>query len=122
VATPFTTPGVEFYDALRVYCVLAGTLVALGAIVQFLAVQPGLSARIQRARATFIVGTILLLAADINVELDRFGQPPLRFRLFSITAGVTVLLLWLMFEQQARHHDPEDRLRDMRRDDDRPGR
>jgi hypothetical protein len=111
VAVPFTTPGMEVFDAFRVYCVVGGVVVTLGMIVQFLALQPGISARLQRARATFILGTTLLLAADIDVEFERFGLPPMPFRLFAITAGVTVLLLWLVFEQCARRHDPADRLR-----------
>lgn len=111
MTAPFTTPGLELIDGLRVYCVVAGVVVALGMVVQFLALQPGISARLQRARATFIAGTTLLLAADIDVEFERFGLPPMPFRLFAITAGVTVLMLWLVFEQCARRLDPTDRLR-----------
>lgn len=111
MTAPFTTPGLELIDGLRVYCVVAGVVVALGVVVQFLALQPGISARLQRARATFIAGTTLLLAADIDVEFERFGLPPMPFRLFAITAGVTVLLLWLVFEQCARRRDATDRLR-----------
>jgi hypothetical protein len=111
---PFTTPGLEVYDALRLFCVVGGIAAEIGMVVQFLALQPGLSPRIQRARATFIVGTFLLLAAEIGVELDRFGKPALPFRLFTNTAGVAVLLLWLVFEQRARRHDPADRLRQIK--------
>lgn len=120
VTAPFTTPGLQIYDGLRVFCVVGGTIVLVAMIVQFLAVQPGLSPRIQRARGAFIIGTFLLLVADVNVEIERFGKPPLMLRLTASTLGVVVLLLWLVFEQQARRYDPRDRLRRMCEDPDRP--
>jgi hypothetical protein len=111
VAPPFTTPGLEFYDALRVFCVVGGTVVAIGMVVQFLALQSGISRRLQRARGTFILGTFFFVLSDINVEVERFGQPPLMVRLVASTAGVATLLAWMVFEQQARRRDPQDRLR-----------
>lgn len=116
---PFTTPGLELIDGLRLYCVAGGIAALMGMLVQFLALQPGLSRRIQRARGTFIAGTFFVLLAETGVNIDRIGYPPLMFRLVTNTAGVTVLLAWLVFEQQARHHDPADRLRHMR-DPERP--
>jgi hypothetical protein len=107
---PFATPGMVLLDAIRLYCVVGGIVVTLGMVAQFIAHQPGISVRLQRARATFIFGTVLLLAADISVELERFGKPPLVFRLSCITVGVTVMIVWIVLEQIARHRDPEDRL------------
>lgn len=120
-ALPFATPGVQVYDGLRVFCVVGGIVVAVAMVVQFVAIQSGLSPRLQRARSTFIAGTFCLLVSDINLEIERFGQPPLMLRLIASTAGVTALLVWLVFEQQARRHDPADRMHRMRDDTERDG-
>lgn len=120
-APPFATPGLEIYDGLRVFCVVGGIVVAVAMVVQFVAIQSGLSPRLQRARSTFIAGTFCLVVSDINVEIARFGQPPLILRLIASTVGMTVLLVWLVFEQQARRHDPADRLHRMRHDTEQDG-
>lgn len=104
---PFSTPLLVFFDTVRLVNSLVAIVLLVGSAAVVMHPMPGIPRRVEGARTVFILGVMCLLLGGLVGNVQRLGQTP-TLGLAGNTAGLALLLVWLVREYRAVHHPPEE--------------